>query len=187
MLLENGDNYIFKPDKPEDDEREGHCAQREIEVYHQRFRHLQGNCIPICYGVITLRGEIGLLLQDCGRRTFEYPPQDENSKFILYMRATCVTSRCLAAGLVHPDMEFRNIQVVYNPETLQARFIDIEPVRYAAYTSEDMWIFVDGGFFCEFGYGKATISFYWGLSGVLKALIARPWDLSLYALVPQFC
>lgn len=184
VLLECGDNYIFKPDKPEDDEREGHCAQREMEVY-DRFRHLQGKCIPICYGIASLDGEVGLLLQDCGRRTFEYPPSDKNSKFILYMRATCVMSQCLRAGLVHPDMEFRNI--VYNLKTLQVRFIDIEPVRYAEYTPEDMWKFLDGGFFREFGYGKTTVSFYWGFSGVLKALMAYPCDLSLYFLILQFC
>lgn len=57
-----------------------------------------------------LDGEVGLLLEDCGRRTLEYPPQDDDdAKFILYMRAMCAMERCLAAGLVHQDADFRNL------------------------------------------------------------------------------
>ena len=32
--------------------------------------------------------------------------------------------RCLAAGFLHEDMEFQNVD--FDPETLGARFIDIE-------------------------------------------------------------
>lgn len=160
VLCANGDSYIFKPDKPESYEREAHIAECEMAVY-QRFKHLQGTCIPICYGVGTLHpgGETGLLIQDCGTRTFEYPPQDENSKFILYMRAVFIMSKCLDAGFVHEDMEFRNI--VYDPQTLQVRMVDVEPVRYAKYTAVDMWKFLDLGFIDEFGYDRPTFCISW--------------------------
>lgn len=65
----------------------------------------------------------GLLLEDCGEKTYEDPPDDEISKFLSTCEQCVPMERCLAAGLVHPDMEFRN--VVYNPTTLQMRIIDI--------------------------------------------------------------
>lgn len=54
-------------------------------------------------------GQTGLVLEDCGTGTFMRPPDDEVDRFRLFMRAHCVMERCLAAGFVHDDMEFRNV------------------------------------------------------------------------------
>lgn len=77
-------------------------------------------------------------MEDCGSKTFENPSLDENTKFILFLRAMCAMERCLSAGLVHQDAEFRNI--VYNPVTLQVRIIDIEIPQYERYKPQDVWI-----------------------------------------------
>lgn len=150
-MLENGPSYVFKPDRPEDEiEERGSYSSRDEAAVCQKFKHLQGTCIPICYGGITLRDQVGLLLHDCSRKPLLFPPKDDEiSKFILYMRAKWVVQTCLESGFIHPDMEFRNI--VYDPDTLQVRLIDIEPVRYANYTPQDIWNFMSAGFAESFG------------------------------------
>lgn len=92
----------------------------------------------------------GLLVKDCGKKTLSKPLQDGDGKFILHMRAIWVVERCLAAGLVHQDMAFRNI--VYDPTTLDLRVIVIGPVPGAESNSEDVWLNMDGGFYTKFGY-----------------------------------
>lgn len=101
------------------------------------------------------------------------------------MRAKCVVQKCLESGFIHPDMEFQNI--VYDPDTLQVRLIDIEPVRYANYTPQDIWKFMSAGFAESFGYGRESTKLSWGLSKVLIVLRARPWDGAIYLLILRFC
>lgn len=63
--------------------------QDELAVY-EKFKYLQGKYIPICYGLVTLHGQVGLLIKDCGSKTFENPPQDDgNAKFILFVGYVC--------------------------------------------------------------------------------------------------
>lgn len=72
-------------------------------------RRLQGKYTPICYALITMHGKKELLLEDCGQRTLEYPPHDdEDAKSIPLMWAMCTRERCMAAELVYPDAHFRN-------------------------------------------------------------------------------
>lgn len=138
VLLENGESFIFKPacDEEPANDRDAYVPQDELAVYN-RFKYLQGRYIPICYGIVTLRGKVDLLMEDCGSKTFENPPLDENTKFILFLRAMCAMERCLSAGLVHQDAEFRNI--IYNPVTLQVRIIDIEIYRTMKGTCHRMY------------------------------------------------
>lgn len=89
--MNNGEKYIFKPNRPADEieERNKYLATSELKIYEE-FERLQGRCIPVCHGIRIFQNEIGLLLEDCGSKSFEYPPQDENDKFILYMQVTCM-------------------------------------------------------------------------------------------------
>lgn len=130
VLFVNGDCYVFKPAQNEnpDEDRPAYIPQVELVVY-ELFRRLQGKHISKCYGTISLRGKRGLLMENCGQRTFECPSQDdEKAKFIHLIRAMCTTGRCMAAGLVHPDSDFQNI--TYNSTTLQVRIIDIKEYTY---------------------------------------------------------
>lgn len=86
------------------------------------------------------------------------------------------------AGLVHPDMEFRN--VVYNPATLQMRIIDIGPTPGPDDKPGEVWRWLHGEFAYFFGYKSAIIGFWWGLCNVLRVLLAYPLDPSL---VLHFC
>lgn len=183
--LENGDCYVFKParDEDPDEDRPAYIPQVELVVY-ELFRRLQGKYIPKCYGIISLRGKRGLLMENCGWRTSEYPPQDdEKAKFILFMRAMCAMERYMAAGLVHPDPDFRNI--IYNPTTLQVRIIDIEGYTYKK--PQDIWAHMDSGFAKWFGYNLATSGFWWGLTSIISVLLEHPFDQALYFLVLHYC
>lgn len=186
ILLENGESCIFKPARDEEpaNDRDAYVPQDELAVYN-KFKSLQGRYIPICYGLVTLRGKVGLLMEDCGSKTFENPPLDENTKFILFLRATCAMERCLAAGLVHQDAGFRNI--VYNPVTLQVRTIDIEIPEYERYKPQDEWISMDASFSRFFNYRIKTSGFRWGLFSIANILMRNLWDVFLYLFVLQYC
>ena len=92
------------------------------------------------------------------------------------MRAMCALERVLAAGLLHPDMEFRNM--VYDPETLQIRIIDIGPVPGFDETPKELWRFFYADFAWWFKYTKLVTGFWWGVFNVLRVLLAYPLDLS---------
>lgn len=184
--MENGEKYIFKPERPEDlyENRDEYLPQPELERYDE-FKHLQGKYIPICYGLMKMYNKVGLVVEDCGPLTFNEPPQDENSKFIIYMRAMWAVERILASGLNHPDLTPRNI--VYYPDTLKVRIIDIAPLPYTTRQPPGIWLNFDAELYDEFHYKRDTYNFWWGLSRVFKAFVARPWDLALYLIVPRFC
>lgn len=187
ILLENGESYIFKPARNENlkEDRTAYVPQVELAIY-EKFKQLQGKYIPICYGIAVLHGQVGLLLEKCGRRTLEYPPQnDENAKFILYMQAIYATERCLAAGLVHQDPDFRNL--VYDPDTLRVWIINFDQEKREDEKPEDVWAFMDGDFSEHFDYHYAPSGFRWGLICTYKALLERPFELSLYILVLHHC
>lgn len=134
---------------------------------------------------MKMYNKVGLVVEDCGPLTFNEPPQDQNSKFILYMRAMWAVERILASGLNHPDLEARNI--VYYPDTLKIRIIDIAPLPYTTKKPPGVWLGFNADLCYEFDYKKETSSFWWGLARVFKAFMARPWDLALYLIVPRFC
>lgn len=160
---------------------DSHTYLRPKQLY---ITYSGGKYIPTCHGVITLRGKLGLLMENCGRRTFEYPPQDdENAKFIIFMRAMCAMERCMAAGLVLPDAHFRNI--IYDPVTLQVRIIDIE--GYTSGKPQDVWASMDASFSKWFGYDLATSGFWWGLTSIVNVFIERPFEWPLYVLVLHYC
>lgn len=186
IRLENGSTYIFKPYRPEDEEQDRleYIPEDELEVY-DKFPHLQGKYLPICYGLVKMDGMSGLLLENCGTKTYEDPPENETSKFLLFMRAMCALERVLAAGLLHQDMEFRNM--VYDPETLQMRIIDIGPVPGFDETPKELWRFFYADFAWWFKYTKLVTGFWWGVFNVLRVLLAYPLDLSMYPLVLHFC
>lgn len=71
------------------------------------------------------------------KKLFSTLPPNENEKFILYLRAMCAMERCLAVGLVYQDVDFRNL--VYSPDTLQVRIIDIEPSQHPT-KPQDVWV-----------------------------------------------
>lgn len=81
-ILLDGKHYFFKPPREENEERNAYSPEDELEVY-EKFKKLQGSCIPICYGIITFKNEEGLLVEDCGPMTLLKQPDDENSKFLL--------------------------------------------------------------------------------------------------------
>ena len=188
IKLENGNTYIFKPYRNEDEEQDllEYIPEDELEVY-DNFPHLQGTYLPICYGLVKMDGMCGLLLEDCGSKTYVDPPEDETSKFLLFMRAMCALERLLAAGILHPDLALRN--VVYDPETLRMRIIDIGPVPgspgYDEETPEHLW----RSFYGEFArwWFEYSTGFWWGVFNVLRVILAHPLDLSLYPLILHFC
>ena len=187
IRLENGSKYIFKPYRPEDKAQDllEYIPEDELLVY-DKFSHLQGKYLPICYGLVKMEDKMsGLLLEDCGSKTYEDPPEDETSKFLLFMRAMCALERLLAAGLLHQDMEFRNM--VYDPKTLQMRIIDIGPVPGFDETPKDLWRYFYADFAWEFKYTKLVTGFWWGVFNVARVILAHPFDLSLYPLVLHFC
>lgn len=134
---------------------------------------------------MKMYNKIGLVVEDCGPLTFNEPPQDENSKFILYMRAMWAIERCLASGLNHPDLTPRNI--VYYPDTLKVRVIDIAPLQYTTRKPPGIWLNFDAELYYEFNYKEETFNFWWGSTRVFKAFMVRPWDLALYLIVLRFC
>lgn len=151
---------------------------------YQKFQHLQGKYIPLCSGVVELDDAVGLLMEDCGNKALRDPPGDENERFILHMEATWVMEPCLAAGLVHPDIAFRNI--VYDLVTLKMRVIDIGPIGKLRYTTKGIWLAMAGKFYRHFGYKRVTFNFWCGFRGVVRVLWARPLDLGLYLLILRF-
>lgn len=96
----------------------------------------------------------------------------------------CAMQRCLAPGLVYQDAEFRN--VVYNPDTLQVRIIDLELPKYTRYKPEDIWASMDASFDRFFNYKKRTCGFWWALFPITNMLMKCPWDLGLYLPVASF-
>lgn len=83
-------------------------------------------------------------------------------------------------------MTFRNI--IYDPNTLQVRIIDIEPVRYTdSIQPQDIWRDMDIGFLDFFGYGNPITRFSWGLSNMPRVLKTRPWNRDLLLLLLNFC
>ncbi|OJJ86837.1 uncharacterized protein ASPGLDRAFT_56383 [Aspergillus glaucus CBS 516.65] len=60
--LVNGESYVFKPHRPKDDENDRfeYIPEGELKVYN-KFRHLQGKYIPICYGIVEMNSMSGLL------------------------------------------------------------------------------------------------------------------------------
>ncbi|KAK2736579.1 hypothetical protein FQN55_001593 [Onygenales sp. PD_40] len=67
---QDGQKYIFKPSQPVDEEPQAYSPPAEAEIVRNKYRHPQGRCIPVCYGVKYLDDTVGLLLQDY---TFESP------------------------------------------------------------------------------------------------------------------
>lgn len=76
IKLENGNTYIFKPYRNEDEEQDllEYIPEDELEVY-DRLPHLQGTYLPICYGLVKMDGMSGLLLEDCGSKTYVDSPR----------------------------------------------------------------------------------------------------------------
>lgn len=80
IRVENGDIYIFKTYRPEDeeDDRLEYIPEDELEVYNYSPPPLQGTYIPICYGLVKMDGMSGLLLGNCGSKTYEEFPRKRN-------------------------------------------------------------------------------------------------------------
>lgn len=88
--LVNGESYVFKPYRPKDDENDRfeYIPEDELKVYN-KFRHLQGKYIPICYGIVEMNSMSGLLLEDCSEKNLWRTPGRRNEQIPLYASDVC--------------------------------------------------------------------------------------------------
>lgn len=127
---------------------------------------------------------VGLLLQDCGEKTFHAPPQDENSKFFFHMWAICAMDSLLATGFVRPGVDFRNF--VYNPVTLDMRIINIGPIPGAALTSKDNWVCFSRGILLYLWVPAFYDWIFMGIVQCSQGFIGTPIQCVSYLLIIQF-